>query len=49
MLDAAAIGAAVQQLKRNPDAWADRGAVAHVLQELKLLWQVVVRFGQPSE
>jgi hypothetical protein len=49
MLDAAAIGAAVLQLKRNPDAWADRGAVAHVLQELKLLWQVLVRFGQPSE
>jgi hypothetical protein len=44
-VDAAAIGAAVLHLKRNPSAWADRGAPADVLQELKLLWHVLVRFG----
>jgi hypothetical protein len=44
-LDAAAIGRAVIDLKRGPDAWSDRGSYAEVLQELKLLWHVLVRFG----
>lgn len=49
MIDAAAIGRAVMQLKRDPSAWADRGAPAHVLQELKLLWHVLVRFGRQHD
>jgi len=47
-VDAAAIGRAAAELKRDPTAWADRGSSAEVLQELKLLWHVVVRFGAPA-
>ncbi|RIX48597.1 DUF3626 domain-containing protein [Paenibacillus nanensis] len=46
-IDAAAIGAAVVDLRRDPDAWADRGSVDEVLQELKYMWHVLVRFGGP--
>jgi len=45
VVDAAAIGNAVMSLKRAPEAWAGRGEPARVLQELKLLWHVLVRFG----
>jgi hypothetical protein len=45
-VDAHAIGRAAVQLKRDPGAWADRGSYAEVLQELKLLWHVLVRFGR---
>jgi hypothetical protein len=44
-VDAAAIGRAAHELKRDPSAWADRGGYAEVLQELKLMWHVLVRFG----
>lgn len=47
-VDAAAIGRAAAQVVRDPSAWADRGSPAEVLQELKLLWHVLVRFGQPA-
>lgn len=47
MLDVSMIGAAVRDLYANPDAWKDRGTVADVLQELKLLWHVLVRCGAP--
>ena len=46
-IDAAAIGVAARALKRDPAAWSDRGDYATVLQELKLLWHVLVRFGRP--
>src|SRR5262249_13743729 len=46
-IDAAAIGAAARALKHDPAAWGDRGDYATVLQELKLLWHVLVRFGRP--
>lgn len=39
------IGRAAIQLRQHPEAWADRGSYADVLQELKLLWHVLVRFG----
>ena len=45
MLDVSMIGAAVRDLLANPDAWKDRGTVEEVLQELKLLWHVLVRCG----
>ena len=47
MLDVSMIGAAVRDLHANPEAWKDRGSVAEVLQELKLLWHVLVRCGAP--
>jgi len=46
-IDARIIGSAVMDLKRNPGAWHDRGTVEEVLQELKLLWHVLVRYGEP--
>jgi hypothetical protein len=48
-LDVAMIGAAVRDVYANPDAWNDRGTVAEVVQELKLLWHVLVRCGTPVE
>ncbi|EFY84800.1 hypothetical protein MAC_09163 [Metarhizium acridum CQMa 102] len=44
-VDTAAIGLAVQHLARSPHAWADRGTYSEVLQELKLLLHVLVRYG----
>ena len=46
-VNAHAIGLAVDTAVRNPDAWRDRGTPADVLQELKLLWHVLVRTGGP--
>lgn len=47
MLDVSMIGTAVRDLHAHPDAWTDRGTVAEVLQELKLLWHVLVKCGAP--
>ncbi|MBN2983838.1 MULTISPECIES: DUF3626 domain-containing protein [Cohnella] len=47
LIDASAIGAAAADLKRNPEGWKDRGTEAEALQELKLLWHVLVRYGRP--
>jgi hypothetical protein len=41
-----AIGQAAMQLLQSPKSWRDRGNVAQVLQECKLLWQVLVKYGQ---
>ncbi|MGE8207629.1 DUF3626 domain-containing protein [Heyndrickxia sp. NPDC080065] len=46
-IDASIIGAAVMDLKQNPKSWLDRGSIEEVLQELKLLWHVLVRYGRP--
>ncbi|MBU5444964.1 DUF3626 domain-containing protein [Paenibacillus sp. MSJ-34] len=46
-VDASAIGAAAMDLKRNPGAWSDRGTEKEVLQELKLMWHVLVKYGKP--
>ena len=40
-------GDAAASLRRNPAAWAARGSEKDVLQELKLLWHVLLRFGEP--
>ena len=45
IVDARAIGEAAVALFRDPAAWADRGTYAEVVQELKLLWHVLVRCG----
>ncbi|MGG4128762.1 DUF3626 domain-containing protein [Paenibacillus illinoisensis] len=48
-IDANIIGSAAMDLKRNPRNWRDRGTYKEVLQELKLLWHVLVRYGKPME
>ena len=45
LLDARLIGIAAADLKKHPEHWRDRGTPGQVLQELKLLWHVLVRFG----
>ena len=45
-ITAHAIGQAAANLVRAPKAWRDRGNVAQVLQEFKLLWHVLVKYGQ---
>ncbi len=47
-LNAYMIGVAAESLQKNPDSWRDRGTQKEVLQELKLLWHVLVKFGKPS-
>ncbi|WP_028560297.1 DUF3626 domain-containing protein [Paenibacillus pinihumi] len=44
-IDASVIGDAVNHLKHHPDQWSDRGEHAGVLQELKYMWHILVRFG----
>ena len=46
IVDASAIGAGVSDLRANPGAWSARGSEAEVLQELKLLWHVLVKYGR---
>ncbi|WP_152397222.1 DUF3626 domain-containing protein [Paenibacillus guangzhouensis] len=46
-IDTCMIGAAAKELKRHPDVWRDRGTYAEVLQELKLIWHVLVKYGRP--
>jgi len=48
-IDASMVGSAVLDLTRNPNAWSDRGTYSEVLQECKLLWHVLVRFGRPLQ
>ncbi|KAL7899879.1 hypothetical protein HDV63DRAFT_393806 [Trichoderma sp. SZMC 28014] len=44
-VDVQAIGEGVRNLMADAEQWADRGTLADVLQELKLLWHVLVRYG----
>ena len=46
-IDAKLIGDAAVALKNDPGSFADRGSYDEVLQELKLLWHVLVRHGRP--
>jgi hypothetical protein len=48
-LDPSMLGAAAADLKHHPERWADRGTPASVLQEFKLLWHVLVRYGERWE
>ncbi|OAA76909.1 hypothetical protein LEL_06593 [Akanthomyces lecanii RCEF 1005] len=47
LVDAACLGIAVQSLTEDPKLWEDRGKFANVLQELKLMWHVLVKYGRP--
>jgi len=49
VFDVSMIGAAVHDLYAHPNAWGDRGTFPEVLQELKLLWHVLVRYGVPMK
>ncbi len=44
-IDARTIGLAVKDLNQHPENWKDYGTTKTVLQELKLLWHVLVRYG----
>ncbi|MGG0813335.1 DUF3626 domain-containing protein [Paenibacillus alvei] len=46
-VDASVIGDAVMDLRREPSRWIDRGCYKEVLQEFKLLWHVLVKYGKP--
>jgi hypothetical protein len=46
-IDASRIGLGALSLKSNPESWHDRGDVKEVLQEFKLLWHVLVKYGEP--
>ncbi|UNK20749.1 DUF3626 domain-containing protein [Paenibacillus sp. N3/727] len=46
-IDVSMIGSAAMDVKHDPLAWSDRGTDKEVLQELKLLWHVLVRYGKP--
>ncbi len=41
------LGKAAQSLVQNPRAWVQLGTEKDLLQELKYLWHVLVRFGKP--
>lgn len=43
-IDASVIGSAAKDLCCYPENWSDYGTVKEVLQELKLLWHVLVRY-----
>jgi hypothetical protein len=43
------IGSAAAQLNHKPDAWKDRSTYEEVLQELKLLWHVLVKYDEPLQ
>ncbi|WP_099157099.1 DUF3626 domain-containing protein [Virgibacillus ndiopensis] len=45
-INARVIGLAVMDLHRNPQNWLERGLFKEVLQELKLLWHVLVKYGK---
>ncbi|KAJ6780110.1 hypothetical protein PWT90_10424 [Aphanocladium album] len=47
VVDTACLGRAVQSLTENPKLWEDRGTFKDVLQEIKLLWHVLVKYGRP--
>ncbi len=46
-IDARLIGVAASSVARAPELWADRGTGPEVIQELKLLWHCLLRFGHP--
>lgn len=44
-VDVSMIGPAAFELKRDPNSWSQRGTYQEVLQELKILWHVLVKYG----
>jgi hypothetical protein len=48
-VDVNLIGQTDLSLKQDPTKWSDRGDYKEVLQELKLLWHVLVKYGKPLQ
>jgi len=46
-IDANRIGLGALSLQNDPASWRDRGDIKEVLQEFKLLWHVLVKYGEP--
>ena len=47
--DASVIGSAAVDLRRNPEAWNDRGSPGEVRGQLRYLWHTLVRYGSPFQ
>lgn len=47
LLNAADIGKACQSLSKEPSTWSEFGSQSEVLQKLKMLWHVLLKFGIP--
>ena len=45
IINAKIVGDAAIEVVKNPKLWCDRGTTEEVLQELKQLWHILVRFG----
>ncbi|MCT8985406.1 DUF3626 domain-containing protein [Shewanella phaeophyticola] len=45
IINAEIIGRAAYQLQKQPTSWSERGAHTKKLQDLKLLWHVLVKYG----
>ncbi|GGQ20411.1 DUF3626 domain-containing protein [Shewanella litoralis] len=45
IINADIIGRAAHQLQKQPTSWSERGAHTKKLQDLKLLWHVLVKYG----
>jgi len=43
------IGSAENELKHHVDSWKTRGTYVEILQELKYLWHVLVKYGKPIQ
>lgn len=47
-LDPRKLGLAAQSLRESPSDWSDRGTPEQVLQEIKRLWHVLLRYGSTN-
>lgn len=48
-INANIIGIEATRLQKQPSSWSERGVQAKKIQELKLLWHVLVKFGKPRD
>lgn len=48
-IDAHSIGLAAASLMQSPELWKEYGSYEQVVQQLKYMWHILVRFGQPKE
>jgi len=49
LINAEIIGRAAYQLQKKPASWSERGAHSKKRQDLKLLWHVLVKYGQSRD
>lgn len=48
LINAEIIGRAAYQLQKQPSSWSERGAHSKKRQDLKLLWHVLVKYGEST-